>query len=181
VFSGICSDRKRWIFGMPNSCTVIENPDVVHCFHFSDTASVCSSDMSEVSVDDFSESFIEKEIMNDLAVNDTPEWTSEPESPGNEWEGPGKDFKGVQINNSEKTSDHFDVDMDKLELDSALMPPPWDCAPCGIQGPRPTAASLGLKESIEECLKVPENTEEDDEGGELDLTDIDDEEIDQVR
>ena len=45
-----------------------------------------------------------------------------------------------------------DGDVERLgkeELDGLLMPPP-DAA--GYPGPRPTAASLGLKESIEECL-----------------------------
>ena len=41
----------------------------------------------------------------------------------------------------------------KEALDGLLMPPP-DAAmgACGYPGPRPTAASLGLKESIDECL-----------------------------
>lgn len=51
-------------------------------------------------------------------------------------------------------------------------------------GPRPTAASLGIKETIEDCLKSPDGeagTEEDDGNkGELDLTDINDEELDML-
>ena len=52
----------------------------------------------------------------------------------------------------------FDPDVEQLknqELDSLLMPPPVESASEGpTLGPRPTAASLGLKESIEECMKV---------------------------
>ena len=42
--------------------------------------------------------------------------------------------------------------LEKVELDSVLMPPPMSEGGVGY-GPRPTAASLGLKESIEECMK----------------------------
>ena len=43
----------------------------------------------------------------------------------------------------------------KEELDGLLMPPPDAAmgAGGGYPGPRPTAASLGLKESIDECLE----------------------------
>ena len=52
------------------------------------------------------------------------------------------------------------------ELDSLLMPPPPSLSSSkggqvepdgigGLIGPRPTVASLGIKESIEECLKAP--------------------------
>ncbi len=55
-----------------------------------------------------------------------------------------------------KSSDEqVDPDVEQLErdeLDSILMPPPNT----GL-GPRPTAASLGLKESIEECMAVPQD------------------------
>lgn len=38
------------------------------------------------------------------------------------------------------------------KLDRLLMPPP--SSSCFPIGPRPTAASLGIKESIEECMKI---------------------------
>ena len=63
------------------------------------------------------------------------------------------------------------------DKDTLLMPPPT--FPIG----RPTAASLGLRESIEEHMKIrkPDEPEEEvDESGELDLTGIDDEELDLV-
>ena len=63
------------------------------------------------------------------------------------------------------------------DKDALLMPPPT--FPIG----RPTAASLGLRESIEEHMKIrkPEEPEEEVYGsGELDLTGIDDEELDLV-
>lgn len=42
-------------------------------------------------------------------------------------------------------------------LDELLMPPPWvpDSAPKGL---RPSPLSLGLKETIEECMRVPEES-----------------------
>ncbi|KAK3887780.1 hypothetical protein Pcinc_008108 [Petrolisthes cinctipes] len=45
------------------------------------------------------------------------------------------------------------------------------------QGIRPTAASLGLKETIEECMEIRPNDPEPEETGELDLAGIDDDEI----
>lgn len=43
---------------------------------------------------------------------------------------------------------------------------------------RPTAAALGLKESIEECMRIRDNVEAPEESGELDLEGLDDEELD---
>lgn len=43
---------------------------------------------------------------------------------------------------------------------------------------RPTAASIGLKESIEECMKIKDSPETTEGKGDLDLTGIDDEELD---
>lgn len=66
-------------------------------------------------------------------------------------------------------------------LDELLMPPPWvpDSAPKGL---RPSPLSLGLKETIEECMRVPEESaageQVEDESGELDLTGIDDADLD---
>ena len=65
------------------------------------------------------------------------------------------------------------------DQDTLLMPPP--STPIG----RPTAASLGLRESIEEHMKInpPEEEKEEEEAsesGELDLTGIDDDELDLV-
>ena len=65
------------------------------------------------------------------------------------------------------------------DQDTLLMPPP--CIPIG----RPTAESLGLREYIEEhmSIKSPEEDKEEEEineSGELDLTGIDDEELDLV-
>uniref|UniRef100_F7B635 Transcription factor IIIB 90 kDa subunit n=1 Tax=Ciona intestinalis TaxID=7719 RepID=F7B635_CIOIN len=51
-------------------------------------------------------------------------------------------------------------------------------------GPTPTAASLGLRTSIDECLSTPSDSdrlhENDNNNGELDLTGIDDNEIDKL-
>lgn len=50
-----------------------------------------------------------------------------------------------------------DPDIEQLqqqELDSLLMPPPSLEESVAVAIQRPTAASLGLKESIEECMKV---------------------------
>ena len=55
-----------------------------------------------------------------------------------------------------KREDDTDAEVERLErveLDSLLMPPP---GVTGYPGPRPTAASLGLKDSIDECLKPSE-------------------------
>ncbi len=63
------------------------------------------------------------------------------------------------------------------DRDSLLMPPPWKA------NARPTTASLGLFKSIEEHMAVKpaeEKEDEPEESGELDLTGIDDEEIDMV-
>ena len=49
-----------------------------------------------------------------------------------------------------------DGDVERLgkeALDGLLMPPPDAAMGGGYPGPRPTAASLGLKESIDECLE----------------------------
>ncbi|PIK39627.1 putative transcription factor IIIB 90 kDa subunit-like [Apostichopus japonicus] len=64
------------------------------------------------------------------------------------------------------------------------MPPPW--SPNSSRTPqlglRPSPLSLGLKETIEECMKVPEDNvtskQVEDESGELDLTGIDDADLD---
>ncbi|XP_038074218.1 transcription factor IIIB 90 kDa subunit-like [Patiria miniata] len=64
-------------------------------------------------------------------------------------------------------------------LDSLLMPPPWGSN--GAEAPRglpPSALSLGLTETIEECMRQPEVKGTEEESGDLDLTDIDDREID---
>ena len=53
---------------------------------------------------------------------------------------------------SEHLSESTDPTVARLEYDEIsklLMPPPW-----GILGPRPTAASLGMTASIEECMKT---------------------------
>lgn len=47
-----------------------------------------------------------------------------------------------------------------------------------LQGMRPSAASLGIKESIEECMEIRPSEPQPEESGELDLTGIDDDEID---
>ncbi|XP_064621362.1 transcription factor IIIB 90 kDa subunit-like isoform X2 [Lineus longissimus] len=157
----------------------------------SDSASVCSSTISSLDLEtELTESFIEKEIMEDVLLStesDIHERTSEPIAGTSSRQGyecksanPNSPKNTVDTDVSQSPKVEFDIEVDKFELDSALMPPPWDGAPSGIQGPRPTAASLGLKESIEECLKVPESVDDEEDGGELDLTDIDDQEIDQL-
>ncbi|KFM82269.1 Transcription factor IIIB, partial [Stegodyphus mimosarum] len=46
-----------------------------------------------------------------------------------------------------------------------------------VKGPEPTAESIGLKDSIEDCLKIPEHLEME-ENDTLDLTGLDDDELD---
>ncbi|XP_071800924.1 transcription factor IIIB 90 kDa subunit-like isoform X2 [Asterias amurensis] len=62
-------------------------------------------------------------------------------------------------------------------LDSLLMPPPWGDEGDLAKGLPPSALSLGLTETIEECMKQPEAKDLEEESGELDLTGIDDREI----
>ena len=69
------------------------------------------------------------------------------------------------ISSLEQSVDSKDQSLEVLEtteLDSLLMPPPLPSLSGGQQaavtnviGPRPTLASLGIKESIEECLSSP--------------------------
>ncbi len=67
-----------------------------------------------------------------------------------------------------------------MDKDSVLMPPPPVSAPATPLGPRPTAASLGLKESIDECMRINQSEPEQEDDGILDLTGIDDKELDMV-
>lgn len=69
----------------------------------------------------------------------------------------GDDAVAPPVHKHEK-EDGTDAEVERLErveLDSLLMPPPGIS---GYPGPRPTAASLGLKESIEECLVPTEES-----------------------
>ncbi|KAK3885634.1 hypothetical protein Pcinc_010167 [Petrolisthes cinctipes] len=50
--------------------------------------------------------------------------------------------------------------------------------PQNPQGLRPSAASLGIKETIEQCMEIRPSEPEPEESGELDLTGIDEDEID---
>ncbi|KAK4319641.1 hypothetical protein Pmani_009425 [Petrolisthes manimaculis] len=50
--------------------------------------------------------------------------------------------------------------------------------PQNPQGLRPSAASLGIKETIEQCMEIRPSEPEPEENGELDLTGIDEDEID---
>ncbi|XP_051868341.1 BRF1 RNA polymerase III transcription initiation factor subunit b isoform X1 [Pristis pectinata] len=70
-------------------------------------------------------------------------------------------------------------DNDKTEEEKESEPPPKPPNILSLLGPLPTAASLGLKESIEECIAA-EGSEAgaDPQKGELDLNGIDDHEID---
>lgn len=146
----------------------------------SDAGSICSSvtdsDQSECHIHDMS--LVKTESMgggdcasNDILVRlgitfDSPAVMSA-----------GGDAVATPI---QKLEDESDAEIERLErvgLDSLLMPPP---GVTGYPGPRPTAASLGLKESIDECLISSEEPEIDEGDGELDLTGIDDEEINQL-
>lgn len=49
-----------------------------------------------------------------------------------------------------------------------------------LNGPTPTAASLGLNQSVELSMSTPPPKPQDNDNGELDLTGIDDGEIDKV-
>ncbi|XP_072350352.1 BRF1 general transcription factor IIIB subunit b [Scyliorhinus torazame] len=70
-------------------------------------------------------------------------------------------------------------DNDKTEEKKELEPPPKPPNISSLLGPLPTAASLGLKESIEECIAADEpESSIDPQKGELDLDGIDDSEID---
>ncbi|CAH1791724.1 unnamed protein product [Owenia fusiformis] len=67
------------------------------------------------------------------------------------------------------------------KLDSVLMPPPKleePLTPRQLLGPAPTAASLGLNQSIEECMAPGIEKDIPEDEGILDMTDIDDEELD---
>ncbi|XP_038678014.1 BRF1 RNA polymerase III transcription initiation factor subunit b isoform X3 [Scyliorhinus canicula] len=69
-------------------------------------------------------------------------------------------------------------DNDKTEEKKELEPPPKPPNISSLLGPLPTAASLGLKESIEECIAADEpESSIDPQKGELDLDGIDDSEI----
>ena len=88
--------------------------------------------------------------------------------------------QGGDENRTLGCSDGTNSEKISSDMDALLMPPPPPF-PIG----RPTAASLGLRESIEEHMKIKkpieEEPEEEDNGsGELDLTGIDDEELDLV-
>ncbi|KAJ8044632.1 Transcription factor IIIB 90 kDa subunit [Holothuria leucospilota] len=69
-------------------------------------------------------------------------------------------------------------------LDELLMPPPWFSEKKAQKGGlRPSPLSLGLRETIEECMKIPDQSEVEtqegaDDSGELDLTGIDDADLD---
>ncbi len=82
---------------------------------------------------------------------------------------------------SSSTSNTQSGNISGTDKDSKLMPPPPVSAPVTPLGPRPTAASLGLKESIEECMRINQSEPEEEDSGILDLTGIDDEELDMVR
>ncbi|XP_032883406.1 transcription factor IIIB 90 kDa subunit [Amblyraja radiata] len=70
-------------------------------------------------------------------------------------------------------------DKDSAEKKKELEPPPKPPNLACLLGPLPTAASLGLKESIEECIAAEEaEAGADPQRGELDLNGIDDHEID---
>ncbi|XP_006820568.1 transcription factor IIIB 90 kDa subunit-like [Saccoglossus kowalevskii] len=61
------------------------------------------------------------------------------------------------------------------ELDTLLLSEAsWEGA---YSGPRPSAVSLGLTQTIEECMQVPEEESVPEDDGELDLTGIDDSEL----
>lgn len=62
--------------------------------------------------------------------------------------------------------------LEKEELEAILT-----STHCTNLGPRPTAASLGLKETIERCVTTVEKESDEKEDGELDLEGIDDEEL----
>ena len=112
---------------------------------------MCSSAPSEADLEDLDQmaaSFIKKESLKD-ALGDS--------------QTPGSNAKGVTLSNGVKVKgeESRDPDVEQLErqeLDQLLMPPP--CQE-GL-GPRPTAASLGLTESIEECMKVTKSEGKDD-------------------
>ncbi|XP_022087647.1 transcription factor IIIB 90 kDa subunit-like [Acanthaster planci] len=63
-------------------------------------------------------------------------------------------------------------------LNSLLMPPPWSEEAEMTQGLPPSALSLGLSETIEECMQPTDKKASEEESGDLDLTGIDDREID---
>ncbi|XP_078263096.1 transcription factor IIIB 90 kDa subunit isoform X2 [Rhinoraja longicauda] len=72
-----------------------------------------------------------------------------------------------------------DKDKDSAEKKKEQEPPPKPPNIACLLGPLPTAASLGLRESIEECIAAEEaEAGADPQKGELDLSGIDDHEID---
>ncbi len=95
---------------------------------------------------------------------------------------PGNNNSQTEANSSSDSRDKAQSDNSSgTDKDSKLMPPPPVSAPVTPLGPRPTAASLGLKESIEECMRINQSEPEEEDSGILDLTGIDDEELDMVR
>ncbi|XP_014673490.1 PREDICTED: transcription factor IIIB 90 kDa subunit-like [Priapulus caudatus] len=86
---------------------------------------------------------------------------------------------------------HEDLDLGNYMLETAdetcasAQQPPTSHIPTSLQlgfaaedGPGPTAASLGIKESIVACMRVEPGEVAEEEDGELDLTGIDDDELD---
>ncbi|XP_072031993.1 transcription factor IIIB 90 kDa subunit-like [Amphiura filiformis] len=102
-------------------------------------------------------------------ISKTPSDSSEPRTPIN----PANNSKQCNKGDNDTTSDEV--------LDSLVMPPPdsWSGEENSDgSGLRPTALSLGLKETIEECMTPSTATLDKKDNGELDLTGIDDKEID---
>jgi len=124
-----------------------------------DTSSVCSTAPSVADLDDelsTASQFINNEIVE--SVNDM----SNPGSPSPAIDG----------------ADDPDIrSLEDAELKTVLRTLSGSLQQPDL-GPRPTAASLGLTESIDECMKVCDNIPVEEDDGELDLTDIDDEELD---
>ncbi|XP_062901582.1 BRF1 RNA polymerase III transcription initiation factor subunit b isoform X2 [Mobula hypostoma] len=101
-----------------------------------------------------------------------------------EEEGEDEELTAVANHLNKELCDHFlngdqPKENDKAEEEKELEPPPKPPNILSLFGPLPTAASLGLKESIEECIAAEESEAgADPQKGELDLNGIDDQEID---
>ena len=126
----------------------------------SDSTSVCSSAPSVSDLESELEqmaaaSFIKSESLKD-ALSDTQRNQSDVDKENTALtDTPADAAVRLDVMPAElvKGEDLVDPDVEQLErqeLDQLLMPPPA----CEGFGPRPTAASLGLTESIEECMKI---------------------------
>ncbi len=136
--------------------------------HFADSASICSSAPSLCELDSELEQ-LEKEQASQFIVEETASAVLNLAGQVG-----GENSSGDRT--LEPSTSSLAEALTNCDKDKLLMPPP----PLA----RPTAASLGLKLTLEEQLSLkpsePEEEPPEESGGELDLSGIDDDEIDLV-